>query len=146
MVPLKVNGIGQPVLVTTCGNIIVIILAVSAVVAGWLKTKNFGKSVSRNDVLFLFLIYLGLYIFISYVVTGAFRGKFHLNHHLYLVNFVVIMILLGKRFSPFADNPSSGISKGWVFLSVLSVVATILLLALAAVSMHGEIAGSHNRF
>jgi len=130
--------------------VISILTAIAIVVAvtltGWFKTIKSGKSFERKDVMLLFVLYFAAYIIISYCVTGAFKGIFLFNHHLYVVNFIVVLILLGKHFPAFSEHPVPDINvKRWIQYAV-GIVIVILLLALISINIHQEMGGANNRF
>ena len=105
-------------------------------------TKNYDEKAVTQ----LFLLYLALYIVFSYVVSGAFAGKFQLNHHLYVVNLLVIFYLLLKKRPAFFNVPVTEMD-GYAWLKCLVVlVLLVFLLALILVGIHGEIPHSNLRF
>ena len=105
-------------------------------------TKNYDEKAVKQ----LFLLYLALYIVFSYVVSGAFAGKFQLNHHLYVVNLLVIFYLLLKKRPAFFNVPVTEMD-GYAWLKCLVVlVLLVFLLALILVGIHGEIPHSNLRF
>ncbi len=113
---------------------------------GWFKTINSKNSFDRKNVLLLFVIYFSAYIIISYCVTGLFRGVFVLNQHLYVVNFIVVLILTGKHSPAFLMHPLPDINgKKW-FQYLVVIVSAVIILALISINIHGEMAGAHNRF
>jgi len=94
---------------------------------------------------FLFL-YFAAYIYISYCVTGAFSGIFMLNHHLYVVNFIVILILLGQQFPAFFKHPGLDIKGTRWLLYLVAVLVIILVLVFLLINIHGELNGANARF
>jgi hypothetical protein len=120
-----------------------LVLAIMFFVVFWkLKTKEFGKS----DVALLFFLFLIVYTLISYSVSGMFAGKASLNHHLYVVNIIVIFILMKKDFTAMFDKITDEVivTRWLIYLVLIFVVLAIL--AIIASNTHGEINGSHNRF
>jgi hypothetical protein len=120
------------------------IIAIAAF--GWLRALKSQSSFSRKDTIFFFMLYFGAYIFISYCVTGAFSGIFHLNHHLYIVNYIVVMVLLGKKFPAFFDHSGLSIKGTRWLLYLAAVLVIIFVLAVILINIHGELNGSHTRF
>ncbi len=120
-----------------------IVLVLMAISVFWkLKDGNFGT----KDATFFLLVYLGVYAVLSYLVTGLFAGKMDVNHHLYLLNILIIYILVRKGKSEFPDVHSSALTpKKWA-LYLLTIIVFIAVLSLVAISIHGELPGSHNRF
>ncbi|WP_282160471.1 photosystem II biosynthesis protein [Ulvibacterium marinum] len=95
--------------------------------------------------LFLF-VYLSTYALMSYLVTGLFAGKMGLNHHLYLLNIVLIFILSRKEVMEWSSKTTDSlIIKKW-FVYLILILAFLAVLSLIAISSHGELPGSHNRF
>ena len=121
-----------------------VIIAVA--VLGGLRALRSESSFSRQDTIFFFMLYFGAYIFISYCVTGAFSGIFHLNHHLYIVNYIVVMVLLGKKFPAFFDHSGLSIKGTRWLLYLAAVLVIILVLVVILINIHGELNGSHTRF
>jgi hypothetical protein len=127
---------------TLFGGLIVLIVAVIGYYT-WLKSKT---RFERKDVLILFVVYLAAYISLSYIVVGLFAGVLLLNHHLYWVNFIILLWLIGKQFPAFFDKPVSEMNTNRWLLYVAGLVIVVALLALIAVNSHGEIGGAHDRF
>ena len=123
-----------------------IIIVVMGGGAAWLKTVRSGNSFGRKDALLIFIMYFAPYIFISYCVTGAFSGIFHLNHHLYVVNLIVVIFLLEKRFPAFFNEPGVDISGAKWFLWLVAVLAIIIVLAFILINIHDEMNGANARF
>ena len=124
-------------------SIVVIVLLLMSIILFWkLKDGGFAK---KDVSLFLFS-YLGVYIFVSYAVKGLFAGNLEFNHHLYIVNIILIFILIKKQkhlvFIP-VTNPIN--SKKWLLYLLLTILC-IALLSFIAINTHGAIGRSHNRF
>jgi len=124
------------------GGLIILTVAVTGYYT-FLKSK---ARFERKDVLLLFIVYLAAYISISYIVSGLFAGVFLLNHHLYWVNFFLLLWLTGKQFPAFFDKPVSEMNTNRWLLYVVGVVMVVALLAFIAVNSHGEMGGVHDRF
>ncbi|RKN81821.1 hypothetical protein D7Z94_07535 [Ulvibacterium marinum] len=106
------------------------------------KDNTFTK---KGVSLFLF-VYLSTYALMSYLVTGLFAGKMGLNHHLYLLNIVLIFLLSRKEVMEWSSKTTDSlIIKKW-FLYLILILAFLAVLSLIAISSHGELPGSHNRF
>ena len=127
---------------TICALIVIVFVAVF----GFLKSQKPKINYEGKDVKLLLIIYLAAYISISYIVSGCFIGNFPLNHQLYWVNFVVILVLFSKQYPSFFTNPipKINIQKWW--LTVAGIVVVIVFLALISINIHGEMPGSHDRF
>jgi hypothetical protein len=120
------------------------IILSAGLIAAWLTFGRYLRE-GRMMILYLFAGYFAVYIIMSYLVTGAMAGIFHLNHHLYVVNLVVVLILLYKNNSPFTAQ-AAGISYTRYRLLLLGVLLFIALLALVSVSLHEGMPGAHDRF
>ncbi len=120
-----------------------IVLSLMAISVFW-KLKN--GSYGTKDAGFFLFVYLGVYALLSYVVTGLFAGKLDLNHHLYLMNILIIYIMVRKEKVAFPNVGSKALpAKKWVrcFLAILVLIA---ILSLVAINIHNELPGSYNRF
>jgi len=124
-------------------KIVAIILVLMTVILLWkLKDGNYKK----KDITLFFFVYLAVYIFISYAITGLFAGNRALNHHLYVLNIILIFILLKLDKPAMFDIVSDQVNeKKWFVLFVIMIIF-IALLAVIAINSHGELGGSHNRF
>ena len=80
--------------VATLSNAFVIVILLAMVITICWKLKDVGYK--KSDVMLFFFLYLIVYILVSYAITGMFAGKTELNHHLYVLNIVLIYILLKK--------------------------------------------------
>jgi len=101
---------------------------------------------SRNDVMKLMVSYFITYILISYIVTGALTGRFHFNHHLYVVNFLVILYLLSLKMPVvFTPQKQELNSKLWL-ICLIGIIVVIMLLTLISISIHDGIPGAQYRF
>lgn len=124
-------------------TVVAVVLVLMSVFLFW-KLKD-GKY-KKKDLMLFFFVYLAVYIFISYAVTGLFAGSTELNHHLYILNIILIFILLRKEKSAMFKIVSDKVdSKKWVIILII-ILIFIALLALVAINTHGELGGAHNRF
>jgi hypothetical protein len=122
-----------------------VILAVSAI--GYYLLVKAKDEFRRKDILLLFVVYLAAYTIISYIVSGAFAGVFLLNHHLYWVNLIAVLLLMRKRLPAFFDKLKGDTNdrKRWL-LYFVALVVVIMILALISAGIHGEMSGAHDRF
>lgn len=132
--------------VTPFAGIAALLVIIAMAVAGWVRTVKSGNSFQMKEVLLLFILYFATYIFISYCVTGAFTGIFHLNHHLYVVNFIVIILLLRKKYPAFYTQPGLQIRDTKWLLYLIMVLVIILVLAFVLINIHRELNGANSRF
>lgn len=124
-------------------TVVAVILVLVAVLLFW-KLRD-GAYKKKEIALFLFA-YLSSYIVMSYVVTGLFAGKIAINHHLYLLNIILIFVLFkkGKFYEAVTTTSRVDVKKWFVYL--LAILIVIALLALIAINTHGELPGDRNRF
>ena len=100
----------------------------------------------KDEIAFFLLTYLGVYALLSYVVKGLFAGEMSFNHHLYVLNILLIFLLFKKGAHIVSDTVTDRInSKKW-FIGFLFIVLFIALLSIIAINIHGELRGGHNRF
>ena len=120
-----------------------LVLAIMFFVVFWkLKSKKFEK----KDVTMVFFLFLIVYTLISYSASGIFAGKVSLNHHLYIVNIIVIFILMKKDFTAIFDKTTNEVIViRWLFYFIL-ILVVLAILAFISINIHGEMGGSHNRF
>jgi len=118
----------------------------AAALTVWLRMEKTKFCFQRRDVFLFFILCLSVYIAISYIVSGIFAGKSHLNIHLYVLNLFVILLLVRKQASPFSAQPVSGINYKKLTGYVFAIIVVIAILALIAVNIHGELGGAHDRF
>lgn len=132
--------------VSVWGSITAIAIVVASAVMGWYNTAGSEKLFGRKEVMLLFIYYWSAYILISYVVTGAFTGLYHLNHHLYVVNFIAVLILLGKHLPAFLPPPVPVVDcKRWLSYTAF-IIFFIIILSLILINIHGEMGGANIRF
>lgn len=115
------------------------------VIIGLLKFIQTKGEFERKDVALQLGTFFGAYIIISYIISQMFAGHFLSNHHLYIVNLVVVFVLAKKQFPAFFHTIVTGINgKKWtIYLFGLAIILAVL--ALIAINSHGEI-GHHTRF
>ena len=106
-----------------------------------LLARYFRSRYTYSDVRSIFIISMGVYIFLSFLLTGIYAHP--IEQYLYLVNIVVILFLLpsiNKNFEIVEESPRS-----WLTAFVISVLI-IAVFALIAISSHGDIPGVEARF
>jgi phosphoglycerol transferase MdoB-like AlkP superfamily enzyme len=100
---------------------------------------------SQKDVLFIFFTMLIAYTFVSYAVTGIFGGEMYWNHHLYVLNILLIFVLFRSKNLQFNYTEMDRVDlKKWLFF-FLVVLGVLAILALIAISVHGDL-GDRDRF
>ncbi len=124
-------------------SVVAIIMLIMSVFLFWkLKDGNYKK----KDVMLFFFVYLSVYIFISYTVTGLFAGRTEFNHHLYIVNIILIFILLRKNMAAIYKTVTDKVNTKKWFTYLILILIFIVILAVIAIQIHGELGGAHNRF
>lgn len=89
----------------------------------------------------VFILYIGLYIFLSFLVTGLYVHP--LEQYLYLVNLAVILFMLPRMTGDF--YPRDTTSRTWITATGI-VLLTLAVLTIIAINTHGELKGSQMRF
>jgi hypothetical protein len=123
-----------------------VLIFVSVAILGCIRLNNAKHKFERRDAMQLWMAYFAAYITVSYIVTGAFTGTFLLNHHLYLVNYIIIFLLVRKQYPAFFEHVSSDLNSRKWMLWFAGILIIIILLTLVSSNIHGEMSGSHNRF
>lgn len=116
------------------------------ILAAWLVKGRKIPTNGKNNIKTFFAGYFGVYILMSYLVTGALAGQFHFNHHLYVVNFIVIFILLNRIGFPVIGNHVYKMNWGYYRLLLFVILMVIALLALVSISIHDGMNGAQERF
>ena len=143
---VRLGDVVKPENVARLSSIFVMTLMVVLFFIVWYRVERKRFSVGRKYSRFVFVAYFVTYIILSFVVSGLFAGHIPLNHWLYLVNFVVVLFLLEKRYPVFFSNPVPE-RNNKLFIGILVFILTVLvLLAFIAVNIHGEMNGAHDRF
>lgn len=96
---------------------------------------------SQHSIKQFFVLYAGLYIFLSFLVTGIFVHP--LEQYLYIANLLVIILLISQTNPQFSVHPNRPLK--WLLLSVVSI-AIIGVLAFIAINSHDGLHGSQIRF
>lgn len=129
--------------VASISTIMVLLVLLAMVLSIFWRFKK--EQFSQNDVLITFFTMLLAYTFMSYAVTGIFGGEMHLNHHLYIVNIILIFALLRSGNLQFHYTEMEKVDlKRWAFY-ILIVLGVLAILALIAINVHGDL-GDRDRF
>ena len=136
------SGIAFRNSLSACGVMVVMIGAI------WYYLSQSDEPFGQRKIYRFFLIYTLGYIVLSYISTGLFLGTFlkNSNHHLYLVNLIVIVLLLRKNFDAFSSNPTELFERKTWFYWTVFVLLFIALLALIAIRLHGPTDETFDRF
>jgi hypothetical protein len=129
--------------IASTSTIVVLLVLLAMVISIFWRFKK--EQFSQKDVLFTFFTMLIAYTFVSYAVTGIFGGEMHWNHHLYVLNILLIFVLLRSKNLQFNYTEMDRVDlKKWLFF-FLVVLGVLAILALIAISVHGDL-GDRDRF
>lgn len=142
----RFKDLSNPVLFALLSSILAAAVFIITAILTCYRMNHSLNGFRRKDVIIILLTFFAAYITVSYIVTGALTGTFLLNHHLYWVNFIVIILLLRKQFNAFPDKTSDELNYSRWILWVTCILIFIIILTLILVNIHGDIPGSHNRF
>ena len=118
-------------------------ISLAAIVfAALIIVTKFNRSLyDFSAVKSIFIIYLGLYTFLSFLLTGIMVHP--IEQYLYLVNIAVILFVLPSLRDNFAYTIE--FPRRWIGAAVACVLV-IAMLAIVAIQSHGELPGSQIRF
>jgi hypothetical protein len=112
----------------------------------WLFVVNKQRDSQPFSEKFLwtfFLTYFGLYIFCSFLITGAFISVYRIEQYLYVLNFLIIAGLILRIQVHAVSSPATSRRWAWIFPILLGVLA---LAALVLIFSHEELKNAHQRF
>ncbi|MCY1723212.1 hypothetical protein OU798_22880 [Prolixibacteraceae bacterium Z1-6] len=143
----RLSTIASSEIIALWSSMVSLCTIVAVIVIIWYMAAKSSFILDKNRAWLVFLLYLVLYVVVSFIVSGLFAGVVHLNHWLYVVNLVVILPVLRKSISPFnyGGRFSVTLLNGWPYYLAV-VVILIFLFALLLTNIHGEMSGAHNRF
>lgn len=129
--------------IASISTIMVLLVLLAMVISIFWRFKK--DQFTQKDVLITFFTMLLAYTFMSFAVTGIFGGEMHLNHHLYVVNIILIFVLFRSGSLQFNYTEMDKVDlKKWFFY-VLVVLGVLAILAMIAISVHGDL-GDRDRF
>jgi hypothetical protein len=129
--------------IASTSTMMVLLVLLAMVISIFWRFKK--AQLSQKDVLFTFFSMLIAYTFMSYAVTGIFGGEMHLNHHLYVLNIILIFVLLRSKSLQFNYTEMDKVDlKKWFFY-FMAVLGVLAILAMIAISVHGDL-GDRDRF
>jgi len=109
----------------------------------YLNKKERVIALTYQDLFQLFVISSGIYAIYSLLITLAFMSTYRIEQYLYLANFGLIYLLVGKV-TPVFENKGLPVRRwGVVFALILAAIA---LMTFVAINSHGEMTGAHRRF
>jgi hypothetical protein len=98
---------------------------------------------SGSEVKTFLASHFAIYAIFSLLNTGAFVSTYRIEQYLYLVNYAIIIIVI-SRLSPVFELRTTDYGK-WS-KNLLLILGFIALLALIAISIHGEMPAMQKRF
>lgn len=104
---------------------------------------NAAASLTGTEVKNFFFTHWAVFMLLSFIITGAFVSIYRIEQYLYLVNFVAILLLIGKA-NPTTEGLPFEPKKYLRFAAVL--IAFIGILAYIAIQSHGELKNYKKRF
>src|SRR5690606_16748454 len=120
-----------------------------AVAAAYLFRRLYSQqpnslvSVSHQDVFSMFVIVSGVYTLYSIMITLAFMSTYRIEQYLYVVNYAVIYLYIGKIEPTWAYRGLQ--MRKWSVLMVMILIA-LAVMTWVAINSHGEMPGAHRRF
>jgi hypothetical protein len=141
----RLGGSGIDSGVVAASTIVSSVLIFAAIVFYVWKFEKTKFIFTKKSVFLVYIVFISLYVAISFIVSGVLAGVVLSNHILYLVNIGVVLFLLTKIQNPFSIEPNSFLKQKH-FLVLFVILAIILLLALLLVNIHTGLSGSQIRF
>lgn len=119
----------------------IVVVAVVIFDRYYLKATRDHASYDHASITKLFLLSLILYTFLSFLVTGLYTHP--LEQYLYLVNIAIVLYMLPRLKETSVTQKDD--ARRW-FAATALVMLVLALLAVVAISSHGELNGSQVRF
>ncbi len=107
------------------------------------QNKSNPLDYSQREVYTLLLGHWGLYVMFSLLVTGAFMSGYRIEQYLYILNWVIVALLIGKTQPEFA--PKEIVPQKWGINGGI-VLLLIAFLTIILINSHGELKNAHKRF
>ncbi|MFN8347360.1 MAG: hypothetical protein U0X91_20315 [Spirosomataceae bacterium] len=107
------------------------------------QTQPDPLSPTAREVYALFLGHWGLYVVYSLLITGAFMSGYRIEQYLYIVNWVIVALWIGKTQPEFTPKPLA--PKKWA-VNFGGLLLFFAFLTLLLINSHGELKGAHKRF
>jgi hypothetical protein len=121
-------------------------LLVLVVMAAFLIYRLWNTAWNYKQGVWFLLVYLTGYTVISYLKTGLLQGELHLNHHLYLLNLLLLGLLLRKPLVAFYENRVNVVEVKKFWAIGLGIVLVLALLCAVSINLHESLPGAHDRF
>jgi len=124
----------------------IILLSMSGAI--WYFLHSNKESFTARHTFGFFLIYTLAYILLSYISTGLFLGTFlkNSNHHLYLVNLLVVILLLRRKDEAFSNKLTNKMDWKTGLTWIVFIIFIFAILALITIHLHGPTDASYDRF
>lgn len=130
--------------IASASTVVVAVLLV--LMSALLFYKLNDNEYTKKDVALFLFTYLGMYAVLSYILKGLLAGDTEINHHLYVLNIILIFIMSRSTKVAWPEKVTDQITGRKWFTYLLAILAFLTVLSLIAISIHGELPGSHNRF
>lgn len=104
-------------------------------------TKYYRVLYNHAAVRAIFVLYLGLFTFLSFLLTGIYSHP--IEQYLYLVNIAVILFALPNLKDSLEPRPVRPLNWLMIFAAAVGIIA---FLAIIAIHSHGELKGTQIRF
>lgn len=124
---------------------LILILAQGAYVLTKYYFSHKGNTLQYTvkDTKIFFISHFGIYMILSWLITGAILSGYRIEQYLYLINYLVILLVLPKLKPVFEPRENHGVKWGRNFALVIVLIA---MLALVAINTHGDMPGMQIRF
>jgi hypothetical protein len=109
----------------------------------WTNAINKYKELTLKEIRHFFFGHLALYMLLSFFITGAIISIYRIEQYLYLVNYIIIFLLIGKVEPIFFAKSFEPKKYMRAFFLTFIIIAG---LAYIAVHSHGEMKNAKKRF
>lgn len=120
-----------------------LLLAVGVGVWYFFRSRKEDTVFKQQDTNYFFRAYFLAYILLSLILTGAFLSAYRIEQYLYLLNYGVILLLLGRSKAYFSYQGFQPSRWGKIFLLILGILA---ICAFIAMNTHGAFEGMQRRY
>ncbi|MBC6998922.1 hypothetical protein [Cytophaga sp. FL35] len=129
--------------IATASTALAAVLLLAMALFLWVKLNN--QELGRSQYAWLLFGLLGTYTAVSYLVSGLLIGNSPINHHLYVINILVVAYLYRKVELPIIWQEVKTLPKNWIWVIPI-VLVVVAILTLIAIGIHGELPGANERF
>ena len=102
------------------------LILILVVAAFWMIKYNKKGITESTEIQKFFYSHWILYLVLSLIITGAFLSIYRIEQYLYLANYLMVLLFIGKLtpvFQPTAFNLGSPVKLLFVVMSVLGIAA-----------------------